>query len=161
MFCCHCCSVAKSYLTLCNPVDWSTPGFPVLHCLPEFVQVHVHWVGDAVSSSATPFSCLQSFLASGSFPVNWLFTSDAQSIGTSASASVLAVIIQSWFPLRLTGLISVQSKRLLRIISQSESINSSGPTLLYSLTLTSLYDYWKNHSFDYTNFCQQSDVFAF
>ena len=120
------------------------------------------WCCLTISSSATPFSsCLQSFLASGSFPVNWLFTSDAQSIGTSASALVLPVIIQSWFPLRLTGLISLQSKGLLRIISQFESINSSGPTLLYSPTLTSVYDYWKNHSFDYTNFCQQSDVFAF
>ena len=46
--CCLCCSDAKSYPTLCNPMDCSTPGFLVLHCLPEFAQTHVHWVGDAI-----------------------------------------------------------------------------------------------------------------
>ena len=45
------CSVAKSCLTLCNRMDWGTPGFPVLHCLPEFAQTHVHWVGDAIQPS--------------------------------------------------------------------------------------------------------------
>ena len=48
---CCCCSVAKSCLTLCDPMDCSTPGFPVLHYLPEFTQTHVHWVGDAIQPS--------------------------------------------------------------------------------------------------------------
>ena len=83
------CSVTKSYLTLCDPKDCSTPGLPVLLYLPEFVQIHVHCVGHAIhptiSSSAVPFSsCFQSFPAPGSVPVSWVFTSGGQSIGVSA-----------------------------------------------------------------------------
>ena len=99
-FCC-CCSVTPSCPTLCNLMDCSTPGFPVLHCLLEFVQILVHWVGDAIQPShplLSPFSsCLQSFPASGSFPMSQLFTSGGLSIGVSASASVLPVNIQSRF----------------------------------------------------------------
>ena len=75
-----CCSVAQLHLTLLDPMDYSTPGFPVLHYLPELVQTHVHWVGDAIQPSRSlPFSsCPQSFPASGSFPVSWLFTSGGQ-----------------------------------------------------------------------------------
>ena len=108
-----CCSVPKSYPTLCNPIDCNTSGFPVLHHLPEFAQIYVHWVCDAIQPShpVTPFSsCPQSFPASASFPMNWLFTSVSQSIGTSASASVFPMNIQSWFPLGWTGLIPLQSK---------------------------------------------------
>ena len=118
-----CCSVSKSCLTLCNPLDYSTSGFPVHHHLLEFAQTHVYWVGDTiltVSSSAAPFSfCLQSFPASGSFPMSQLFPSGGQSIEASASASVLPLSIQGWFPLGLTGLISVLSKRLSGIFSTS------------------------------------------
>ena len=115
-----CCPVAKSCLTLCNPMDWSTPGFPVLHCLPEFSQTHGYRVGDAISStissSFVPFSsCLQSYPASGSFPVSQLFTAGGQSIGASASVSVLPVNIQGWFALGLTGLFSLLSKGLWRV----------------------------------------------
>ena len=74
----------------------------------------------AISSSATPFSfCLQSFPASGSFPVNRLFASGGQSIGDSASASVLPMNIQGWLPLKLTGLICLQSKGLSRVFSST------------------------------------------
>ena len=80
-----CCSVTKLCPTLCNSMDWSTPGFPVLHYLPEFVQTHVHWVGDAIQPShplLPPFSsCLQPFPASGSFPRSRLFASGGQSLG--------------------------------------------------------------------------------
>ena len=70
-------------------MDWSMPGVPVLHYLPEFAQIYVHWVGDAISSSATLFSfCLYSFPASESIPMNQLFASGGQSIGASASAAV-------------------------------------------------------------------------
>ena len=73
------CLVAKSYLTFCDPMDCSTPGFPVFHYLPEFSQIHVHQVSDnhpTISSSVTPFSpCPQFFPASGSFPVSQLFAS--------------------------------------------------------------------------------------
>ena len=92
-----------------------------------------------------------------------LFSSGGQSIGVSASASVLPVNIQGWFPLGLTGLISLLSKGLSRVFSKTkfESINSSLLSLLYGPTLKSVRDYWKNHSFDYMNFCWQRDGSAF
>ena len=78
------------------------------------------WCHPNVSSSVVPCSsCLQSFPASRSFPVSWLFTSGGQRIGASASASVLPMNIQGWFPLGLTGLISLQSKRLSRVFSNT------------------------------------------
>ena len=85
--CSCCCLVAQLHLTLCEPVDCSTPGFPILHHLPEFAQTH------SISSSVAPFSCPQSFPASGSFSMSWLFTSGGQSIRASASASVLPMNI--------------------------------------------------------------------
>ena len=112
-----CCSVAKPCLTLCDPMDCGTPGFPVLHRLPELAQTHVHWVNDAIQPSfplSSPFSsCLQSFPASGSFPMS------KRSIGASASASVLLMNSQGWFPLGLTGLISMLSKGLSRVFSST------------------------------------------
>ena len=117
-------SVAQSCLTLCDPMNRSTPGLPVHHQLPEFTQTHVHRVGDAIQPSHplfVPFSCPQSFPASGSFPMNQLFASGIQNIGVSASASVLPMNmnIQGWFPLGLTGLISLQSKGLSRVFSST------------------------------------------
>ena len=109
-------------------MDYSTPGFSVLHYLPEFAQTHVHWVTDAIQSShsVVPFaSCPQSFPASGSFPMSQLFTSGSQSTG--ASASVLPMSIQGWFPLGLTGLIFLQPKGLSRVFASTtihQSINS-------------------------------------
>ena len=126
-------------------------AFPVLHCLLEFARIHVHWVGDAIAtvlSSVSPFSsCLQPFPTLGSFPLSELFKTGGQSIGASASASVLN--IQGWFPLGLTGLISFLSKGLSRVFSspQFRSINSSVLNLLYGRT------FWKKHSFDYTDLC--------
>ena len=77
------------------------------------------WCHPAISCSVIPFSCHQCFPASGSFPVSQFFTSGGQSIGASASASVLAMNIQSWFPLELTGLISLLSKGLSRVFSRT------------------------------------------
>ena len=102
-------------------------------------------------NSVVPFfSCLQFFPASGSFPVSQFFTSGGQRIEVSASASVLPVNIQDCFPLGLTGWISLQSKGLSRVFStpQFKSINSSVLSFLYSPTLTTIHDYWKNHSFE-------------
>ena len=103
-------------------MDCSTPGFPVHHQILKLVQAHVHQGGDAIQPShpllgtedqnnrVVPFSsCLQSFPASGSFPMSQFFISGGQSIGASASASVLSMNIQDWFPLGLTGLISFKS----------------------------------------------------
>ena len=120
---CCCCSVTQSCSSLCDPMDCSTPGFPVLHHLPEFDQTPVHWVGDAIQPShpgSVPFSSyFQSFPASESFPVSQLFTSGGQSIGASASTSVLPIHIQDWFPLGLTGLISLLSKGISNVFSNT------------------------------------------
>ena len=115
-------SVTQLCPILCDPMDCSTPGLPVHHPLPGFTQTHVHWVGDTIqpSSSVVPFSsCLQSFPASGSFPVSQFFPSGGQSIGLSASASVLTMNIQDWSPLEWTGWISLQSKELSRVFSNT------------------------------------------
>ena len=77
------------------------------------------WCHSTISSSVIPFSCLQSFPASGSFPMSQIFTSDGQSIGASASASVLPMNIQDGFPLGLTSLISLQSKGFSRVFSNT------------------------------------------
>ena len=103
-----------------------------------------------ISSSITRFSsCPQSFPASGPFPMNQLFTSDGQSIGASASTSVLLMNIQDWFPLGLTGLISLcpRDSQESSPTLQFKSINSSALSLLHVSTVTSIHDYWKNHSF--------------
>ena len=99
-------SATQSCPTICNSMDCSIPGLPVHHQLTEFTQTHVHWVGDVIQPShpVIPFSsCLQSFPASGSFPVSRLFTSGGQSIGVSDSTSVLPMNIQDLFPLGWTG----------------------------------------------------------
>ena len=116
-------SVTQSCLTLCNPVNRSTPGLPVHHQLPEFTQdsrPSSQWCHLAISSSVVPFSsCLQSFPASGSFQMSHFFPSGGWSIGVSASASVLPMNIQDWFPLGWTGWISLQSKGLSRVFSNT------------------------------------------
>ena len=106
-------SVAQSCPTLCDPMNHSMPGLPVHHQLLESTQTHVPRVN---SSSVIPFSsCPQSFPASGSFPMSQLFASVGQSIGVSASTSVLPMNTQDWSPLGWTGWISLQSKGLLRV----------------------------------------------
>jgi len=115
-------SVAQSCLPLCNPMDYSMPGLPVHHQLLEFTQTHVHWRGDPSNHliSVVPFSSrLQSFPASGSFQMSQFFTSCGQSTGVSASASVLPMNIQDWFPLGGTGWISLLSKGLSRVFSNT------------------------------------------
>ena len=94
----------SSVQSLCNPMDCSTPGLPVHYQLPELAQTHVHQVGDTIHPThplLVPFSsCLQSFLASGSFLMSQFFASGGQSIRVSASASVLSMNIQDWFSFR-------------------------------------------------------------
>ena len=90
-------------------------------------------------------SCLQSFPASGSFPMRQFFTSGGQSIGVSVSASVLPMNIQDWFPLRLTGWspCSPRDSQESSPTPQFKSINSLALNFLYGPTVTSVYDYWK------------------
>ena len=113
------------------------------------------WYHPTISSSVVPFSsCLQYFPGSGSFLISQFFTSGGQKIGASASASVLPMNIQDWSPLGWTGWMSLLSKRLSRVFSNTtvQSINSSVLSLLYGPTLTLTHHYWKNQSFDYTTF---------
>ena len=94
---------------------------------------------------------------------HFLFPSGGQSIGVSASTSVLPMNIQDWFPLGWTGWISLQAKGLSRVFSNTtvQKHHSSVLSFLYSPTVTSIHDYWKNYSFDYTDLCWQSNVSAF
>ena len=95
--CCCCYWVSKLCLTLGNPIEYSMPGSPVLHHLPEFSQTHVHWIGDLSNHFILkwPFSsCPQTFPALGSFPTSQLFPSGGQRI--AASESVFPMSIQSW-----------------------------------------------------------------
>ena len=113
------------------------------------------WCHPAISSSVVPFSsCPQSLPASESFPMSQLFTWGDQSTGVSALASFLPKNTQDWSPLGWTGWISLQSKGLSRVFSNTnlnwwfKSISSSVLSLLHSPTLTSIHDYWENHSLD-------------
>ena len=111
------------------------------------------WYHPTISSSIVPFSsCLQSFPASGSISMSPFFPSGGQSIG--ASASVLPMNMQDWYPLGWTGWVSLQSKGLSRVFSNTT-------VQRHQLTLTSILDYWKNHSFDWREICWQTNVSAF
>ena len=148
---------------LCEPMDCSTPGSSVLHSLLEFAQTHVHWVSDAIqpshllpSPSPFAFSLSQS---QGLF--QWV-----------GSLHQVAKVLELQFSINpsneYSGLISFRVDLLavqgtLKSLLQHHSWKASvfWHCLLYGPTLTSIYDYWKNHSFDYMDLCQQSDVSAF
>ena len=109
------------------------------------------WCHPTISFSIVPFSsCLQSFPISGSFQMSQLFASGSQSIGVSASTSVLPRNIQNWSPLRWTGWIPLQSKGLSRVFSNTtvQRHQFFGARFLYNPTLASIHDYWKNHGLD-------------
>ena len=119
------------------------------------------WGHPTISSSVLPSSsCLKSFPVAGSFPVSQLFASGGQSTEASAWASVLPVNIQGWFPLWLTALISLQSKGLSRVFSnttvQKHQFFSTQRSLWSNFHI--LHDYWKSHSFYCTDLCWQSKV---
>ena len=148
-------------------MDGSTPGLPVPHDLPKFAQVHVHCIGDTIQpyhpltlSSPSALNLSQHYRL---FPMSQFFASDDQNTGASHSVSVLLMSIQGWFPWILTGLISLLSNGLSGVFSRSqfESINSSSFCLVYGPVLTPICDQWENHSLDYMDFCQQSNVSAF
>ena len=116
-------SVAQSCPTLCNPMNCSTPGLRVHHQLWEFTQTQhpsSWWCHPAISSSVVPFpSCPQSLQASESFPMSQLFAGVGQSTGVSDSTSVPPMNTQDWSPLGWTGWISLQSKGLSRVFSNT------------------------------------------
>ena len=107
------------------------------------------WCHPTISSSVITFSCFQSFPESGSFPVSQFFASCGQSIRASASALVLPMNIQDWFPIGWTGLILL-SQGLSRVFSSTTVPKHQflALSILYSPTLTTIHDYWENHIFD-------------
>ena len=144
--------MAQLCLNLCNQIDCSMSGFPVHHQIREFAQTYPlsRWCQLTISSSLIPFSsCLQSFPASGSFPMNQFFTLGGQSIGVSSSASLLPMNFHDWF--LEDGLVWSWSPRDSQESSptlQFKSMNSSALSFLYIPILTSIHDYWEKHSFD-------------
>ena len=135
-------------------MDRSKPGIPVLHYLPEFAQTYVHWVRDAIQPSHPLLSTSSAFnLSQHQGPLQWsspmsrVFTSGGRSNGVSLLASVLPMNIRGWFPLGLTGLISLQSKGLSRVFSsttiQKHQFFSTQLCLWSNFRI-----HWKNHSFD-------------
>ena len=158
IFCCY--LVTKSCLTLCRPTDCSRPSFSIFCYFPEFVQTH--GVGDAIQPS---HSLLPLLLLPSIFPSIRVFSNESAlyikrpkywsfSISPSNEYSALISFRTDWSPCSPRD--SQESS-----LTQFESISSSALSLLYGPTLTSVHDYWKNHSFDYTDLCWQSNVSAF
>ena len=154
--CCCCCSVSHVHLfaTPWTATCQASLSFTISQSLLKLMS---QWWDPTNLSIVVPFSsCLQSFPASGSFPVSWLFTSGGQSIGASAFSSSseysgLSSLRIDWFDFQGTQ----DSSPTLQL----ESINSSALRLLYGPTVTSICDYWKNHAFDYKHLCWISQIY--
>ena len=148
-------------------MDCSTPGFPAPHHLPKFAQVHTHCVGDAIQPShpLMPSSLSAFNLSQHQGLFQWVGSSHQVAEVLELQLQHQSFLwIQGWFPLGLTGLISSQSKGLSRVFSGTTvwkyQFFSTLPSL-WSSSHWTIHDYWKDHSLDYMDFCQQSDVFAF
>ena len=151
-------------LTLCDPMGCSPPGSFVHHQLLELAQTHVHRVSDAIQSFVL---CRPHLLLPSVFPSIRLFSSESVlhirwpkywsfilSFSPSSEYSGLISFRIDWFDLHVDSQESSPTP-------QFKSNNSSVLSLLYSPTLTSIHDYWKNHSLDYIDLCWQSNVSAF
>ena len=146
-------SVAQSCPTLCNPMDCSTPGLPIYHQLPEFIQTHVHWVSDAVqpshplSSPSPPApnpSSIRVFSNESTLRMRWpKYWSFSFSISPSSEHPGLISFRMDWL-----NLLAVQGTLKSLPTPQLKSINSSVLSFLHSPTLTSIHDHRKNHSLD-------------
>ena len=162
MHCCYCSSVAKLCPTLRDPMDCNTPGFHVLHYFPEFAQIHVHWVSDAIqpshplSSPSPPALNLSqhqiAFASELVLHIRWpKYWSLRFSIIPSNEYSGLISFRIDWFDFLV---VQGTLKSLLRHHNLKSILWHSSH--LYSPTLTSINDYWKNHSFGYMELCWQS-----
>ena len=150
-----------SFLTLCNPIDCSTPGFPVYHQLPQFAQTHVHWVSDAIQPSDP--------LSSPSPPAFNL--SQHQGLFQEVSSSHQVTKVLEFHLNEYSGLISFRMDWLdllavqwtLKSLLQHHSLKASilQCSAFFMVQLTSVPYYWKNHTFDYMDLCWQNDVSAF
>ena len=144
------CSVVSDSATPWTAARQATQSITDSWNLLKLISLN-RWCHPTISSSVIPFSsCLPSSPASGSFPVSKFFTSDGQSIGVSALASVLPMNIQDWFPLDwlVRSPCSPRDSQESSPTLQFRSINSSAISLLHSSTLTSIHDHRKNHSLD-------------
>ena len=164
---CCCCPVTKLCLILCDPMDCSTPGFPDLHHLPEFAQTHVHWVGYTMkpSHSLSPTSPPALNISQHQGVFQWVNSShqvtkvlELQLQCQSFSWIFRIYFLYDWL---IWSPCSLRDSQDSSPAPQFKSINSSVLSLLYGPTLTSIHDYWKNHSFNSTDFCQQNDVSTF
>ena len=145
------------------PHDCSMAGFPVHHQLPEPTQTHVLWVGDAIQPSHPLLSPSSSTFSLSQRQGLYKWVSSLNQVG---------IVLELWFSIspsnEYSGLISFRMDWLdllavqeSSLTPQFKSINSSALSFLYSPTLTSIHDYWKNHSFNYVDLCWQSNVSAF
>ena len=160
-------SVTQLCLTFCDPMDCSTPGFPVHQRLPELTQTHVHWVSDAIQSSHPLLSLLLSpsilpsirvFSNESVLPITWpKYWNFSFSISPSNEYLGLISFRMDWL-----DLLAVQGtlKSLFQHHS-SKAIAASVLSFLHGPTVTPIHDKWKNHSFDYTDLCWHSNVSAF
>ena len=152
---CCCCPVAKSCLTLCDPKDCSTPGFPVLHCLAEFAQTHVHRLGDAIQPShplssllllPSIFPSIRVFSSESAlcirWPKDWIFSFNISP--TNENPGLIA------FRLHWLDLLAVQGthKSLLQHHSSKASILRRSAFFIVQLSHPAIHDHWKNHSLD-------------
>ena len=142
-------SAVQSCLTLCKPMDCSMPGFPVYNQLPKLAQTHIHWVGDAVQSSCPLLSPSPPAFSLIRWP-NWSF-----SISPSNEYSGLIFFRIDWFDLlALQGTV----KSLFQHHNSKASVLQHSVFFRVQSSLVSVHNYWKNHSFDYTDLCWQSNV---
>ena len=132
-------------------------SFTIFQSLPKFMSIELVMPSNHLILCHLLSPCPQSFPASGSLQMNQLFTSGGQIIGASPSASILPMNIQGWFPSRVDcfALLTVQDSQESSPAPLVESINSTTLSFLYGLTLISIHDYWKNHSFDCADGSQQ------
>ena len=142
--------VAQLSLILCYSMDYAVHWILQARILEWVAFPFCRGCHPTISSCVVFFSCLQSCPASRSFQMSQFLASGGQSIGASASASVLPMNIQDWCPLGLTGWISCSPRDSQESspTPQFKNINSSALSFLYSPTLTSIHDHWKNHSHD-------------
>ena len=161
-----CCSFPQSCPAHCDPLDCRTPGFPVYHQLLELVQTHVHWVMPSshlilchpLLLLPSIFPSIRAFSNERALHIRWpKYCSFSFSISPSNEYSQLISFRIDWVWSPCSPRDSEESSTT----PQLKSIYSSAFNLVYGPTLTSMRDYWQNHGFDYTDFCQQSDVSAF
>ena len=145
-------------------MDCSRPGFPVLHCLTEFAQTHVHWVDDAIQPCPplspllllpSIFPSIRVFSTESALHIRWpKYWSFSLRISPSNEYSGLISFRTDWFDLlAVQGTLKESSPT-----PQFKSINTSALSLLYGPTLISIHVYWKNHSFDYSELCTGREV---